>query len=233
MTKAGRIERALRERVAAALPHDPVPSEAALCEEFEVSRMTARGVLQRLVADGLVYRQVGRGSFVAPPAVVRRADALVRFSAEMRRQGRRPSSRVLSAGLRPARGAEAARLGVGAGEDVVAVERLRLADDVPVALERAVFPGRLQGLLDADLARESLHEVLGRLGRAPARGHATVAARAADETEWRLLDLAAGAALLVESRVIVDRDGQAVEFTESRYAGERYGLLVAFTVEEQ
>ncbi|MEV8512309.1 GntR family transcriptional regulator [Dactylosporangium sp. NPDC051484] len=229
--KYHQIEQALRVRVAAARPHDPVPSEAELCDEFGVSRMTARAALQRLAADGLVYRRVGRGTFVAPPVTQRRADMLVRFSAEMRRRGRRPSSRLLGAEVRPASPDEAARLALRPGADVVAVSRLRLADDVPVAIERAVFPGDLRGLLDADLARDSLHETLVRLGRAPANGHASLDAHPATEDDCRLLDLPPGSALLVERRLILDRDDHPLELTESRYAGARYGLQVAFSVD--
>ncbi|GAA4257675.1 GntR family transcriptional regulator [Dactylosporangium darangshiense] len=233
--KYHQIEQALRVRIAGARAHDAVASEAQLCEEFGVSRMTARAALQRLVADGLVYRRVGRGTFVAPPAPPRRADMLVRFSAEMRRQGRRPSSRLLGAEVRPAGEVEAAQLELGKGQtEVVAVSRLRLADGVPVAIEHAVFPGELRALLHAELdgpAARSLHEALVRLGREPSRGHATLDARAASAEEALLLEVPVGAALLVERRLILDRGDRPVELTESRYVGARYGLQVAFTVD--
>jgi GntR family transcriptional regulator len=226
-----RIEQALRARIARLRPHDPLPSEAGLSREFGVSRMTARAAMTQVVNDGLAYREAGRGTFVAVPATARRADSLMRFSDEMRRQGRRPSSRLISAGLRPATAGESARLRVGGAARVVSIDRVRCADEQPIAIERALFPGDLAALLDADFEGGSLHEAVAALGRTPARGTASLAARNADRADARLLGVTAGAALLVEQRLILDQRGEPLELTESRYAGERYSLDVAFDVE--
>ncbi|HLQ49522.1 MAG TPA: GntR family transcriptional regulator, partial [Candidatus Dormibacteraeota bacterium] len=84
------IEQSLRERIASLRPGERLPSDADLCAEFGVSRMTARNAMEQLAADGLIIREPGRGSFVAERPAHRRANRLMTFTQEMRRAGRNP-----------------------------------------------------------------------------------------------------------------------------------------------
>ncbi|GLY07119.1 MULTISPECIES: GntR family transcriptional regulator [Actinoplanes] len=224
-----RIEQALRARIAQSRPHDPLPSEPELAREHGVSRMTARAAVTQLVNDGLAYRAPGRGTFVAVPTGPRRADNLVRLSEEIRKQGKHPWSRVVLAELRPPTTVEATRLRLRTG-DVIAIHRVRHADEEPIAFERAIYPGTVPALLDADLTG-SVHEALVALGHTPVRGTATLTAQSATEEDAGLLQVTPGSALLVEERLILDQDGRPLELSESRYAGDRYRLDVAFGVE--
>ena len=223
------IEQALRARIADLEPHAPLPSDAQLCEEFGVSRMTARGAVQRLVHEGLVYRVPGRGTFVAPSRANRTASHILSFSDEMRRRGRQPSSRVLQKRRRAATAAERGRL---AADEVIVLRRVRLADGEPVAVETAVFPAmRVAAVLDANVEGASLFTTLVEAGLVPTAGRASLAAEAATAEDARLLRVKRGAPLLVERRLIRDQQGAPLEWTESRYVGARYGLDVHFDVE--
>jgi GntR family transcriptional regulator len=226
------IEQSLRARIAGLGPDEPLPSDAMLVEEFGVSRMTARNAVQRLVQEGLVYRVPGRGTFVARAPAHRQAGKVLSFSDEMRRRGRVPRSRVLDRTTREPTFPEAQALQLGGRSRVVVVKRVRLADDEPVALEVAVLPDAVADVvLTAELEHESLHAALIRAGRVPTSGQAPLRAEPAAGGVAQLLDVRAGAALLVERRVIFDSRNRPLERTETRYVADRYGLDVTFEVE--
>lgn len=222
------IEQSLRALIASARPSDPLPSESDLCARFGVSRMTARHAMQRLVQDGLIYRVAGRGTFVAMPHVHRQANTLTSFTAEMERRGKQPRSDVLEADLKEPTAEDRASLQLRTGQQVVVVTRIRLADDVAIAHERAAFPPRWSELLDSDLAGGSLHMTLLGLGVVPTRGRATLSSTAATPDDAERLGIEPHAPLLVERRLIRDQHDDPLEYTESRYAAERYMLEVSF-----
>ena len=236
------IEQALRARVAGLRPGDIIPSDAELCEEFGVSRQTARNAMAKLQQEGLVQRLPGRGTFVAERPIHRQAGSLISFSDEMRRRGRRPSSRVLRSRVRAATDDEASQLGVGgapptgrglsaAGGGVFELVRLRLADAEPIAIEASAFPADLaEALGAADLETGSLFDALVAAGHVPTAGRAELRAGAAIAGDAPL-DVAVGAPLLIERRLIFDQAGRPLELTESRYAADRYSLEVSFDVE--
>ena len=226
------IELSLRSRIATMPLGARMPSDAELCAEFGVSRMTARNAMQRLADDGLIAREPGRGSFVAEPPTHRHANRLMTFSQEMLRTGRVPSSRVLTRVIRPSTPEEAAELGIPQRQPIVHLRRLRLADGEPIALESAVLIGACaRDVMAADLVRGSLHEILRRAGIQLRRGTATIRADGARGEDARLLDVRIGDPLLVERRVIVDGAGRGVEATESRYIADRYALVVRFDID--
>ena len=227
------IEAALRIRIARLRPGQRMPSDADLCAEFGVSRMTARHAMSQLADEGLVRRDPGRGTFVAEPPTHRRANFLMTFSHEMRRQGRVPSSRIVERRVRPPTDPERADLRTGRGAEVVELRRVRLADHEPVAVETAVLTARcIEAVMAADLETGSLHEALINDGWVPTRGSSTIGAEAASSDDAVLLGIRAGTPMLVERRLIYDQRGRPIERTESRYAADRYGLNVGFSVED-
>lgn len=225
------IEQSLRSRISSLKAHDSLPSEAELCIEFNVSRMTARAAIQKLVQDGLVYRESGRGTFVAPPIVDRQLSNLRGFSAEMTARGLTPSSTVLASSLTDATLSQAEALGVEIGAQVVMIRRVRRADTEPLVLDTATLTSAAASVLHEDLESGSLHRALVAENIVPTSGTSEITAELATADDSTHLHVAIGSPLLVERRLIRDQENQPMEWTESRYVPSRYNITAQFTVE--
>lgn len=203
---------------------DPIPSERILCEQFGVSRMTVRQAVDALVVEGLLVREQGRGTFVAPIKV----DLEVRLSSfdeEMQRRGMTPSSKVLASEVVDAAPDVADALELLPGERVFSLYRVRLADGEPMAVEQSWLPMRLvPGLLDEGVP-ESLYAELRRRGLEPDWGEDVVAAAEADGEDAALLGIEPGRAVLRLTRRTFA--GQvATVYSRSVYRADRYVLWV-------
>lgn len=221
------IVRELRSRIDELDDGARVPSEPQLAAEFGVSRMTARAALTALERDGLLDRIPGRGSFVRKSPTTRRVAQLLSFHDQAIAAGKTPGSRILAAERRTPTAEEARALSGPA--EVIAITRVRLMDETPIAVEEAAFIPELAELLNADLAHDSAHDTIRRLGFTPANGHAVLGAREAGD-HARHLGVTPHTALLTESRTVFDADGRALEHTMSSYVPTRYTLDVDFTI---
>jgi GntR family transcriptional regulator len=212
----------LRRLVAAGRTGDRLPSDAELCARFGVSRMTARQAVQLLATEHLLVRRRGDGTFIASRTAARTLGSPLSFTESMRRRGLRASSRLLWSGWADPTDDDGVALGLRAGDRVIRLERLRLADDRPMAIERAAIAPSLAAVLADDLEHGSLHAAFERFGRYPTQAEARVSARRATPIERRALDLGPAGVVLVERRIICDQDGRPLEHTETVYAAERY-----------
>jgi DNA-binding GntR family transcriptional regulator len=210
-------------------PGDRLPPEKDLAAWFGVSRMTLRHALGELVRRGLVTRAVGRtgGTFVAQPKLEQDLTTLAGFSEQLRRAGTVAGARVLTAAERPAGPAAAAALGLGEGDGVYEVRRIRLADGRPVVLERSLFPAfRFPGMLACRLDG-SLYELLEvRYGQRPHRARESLEPVTAGVREAEALDVAEGAPLMLVERTAYARTGEPLEFARDLFRGDRTRVVV-------
>jgi GntR family transcriptional regulator len=223
------IGEALAAEVSLMQPGDRLPKERELAERFSVSRMTIRQALSLLTEQGRVYSVRGHGTYVAEPHVAKDA-TLASFTEDMIARGFTPGSRLLSAEEVPAPPEIARALELPAGAPTFRIERLRLADDMPMCLETVHLPVRLfPRLLDADLTG-SLYSVLGtRFRTTVARAEQTFTATRLTRRQSDLLGVSAGSAALVMRRISVDTRGRLVEHGESIYRNDRYEFRLGIT----
>lgn len=216
------IARYLRSLVADGRPGDRLPSDAELCAQFSVSRMTARHAVDVLAKENLLVRKRGRGTFVAARRVPRLLGSPLSFTESMRRRGLEATSRVLTRVFETPSADDVAALGIEPAAAVLVLERLRLAEGVPMAIERAVIHPEVAPLLPDDTRMPSLHQAFEHLGHVPMRALATVSARPVTAREARFLELPRSGVVLCERRIIEDQHGLPLEHTETRYAAARY-----------
>ncbi len=136
----GQALRAILEELVEGLPPGTaLPSERELAERYGLARMTVRNEIERLTAEGSVYRLHGRGTFVAEPRIAQ-AGALTSFTEDMLARGHVPGSTVTSTEVIEADGFLAAALEVKTGDSCFQLDRVRTADGRPMAIERVYLP---------------------------------------------------------------------------------------------
>lgn len=113
-----------------------IPSEAELCEKYSVSRTTIIAALQMLQTDSFIYRKQGKGTFVSEPKISRDlSSSKNRFFGMMESdKDINPSTQILQIRTELIDSTNASILGVAPNEKIVFLKRLRLIDDVPVAI---------------------------------------------------------------------------------------------------
>lgn len=207
-------------------PGDLIPSEVELIEQYQVSRITVRQVLEMLVNEGLIYRQRGRGTFVAYPKIEQALVRIVSFSEDMLQRGCVPSTKTLSSGLVPAPKEIAEKLSLTKGEQLVRLERLRLADGEPMSIEVSFWVHRFYpGILDLDFTSQSLRELMdNNYGIRWLRAKQVIRAINAPGEIAEQLEIKTHSALLYVERISYSQEEIPIEFLRIYHRGDRYSF---------
>jgi GntR family transcriptional regulator len=218
------LQRALRRAIDRRLlgPDDALPSERDLATDFAVSRITVRKALDGLVADGLLVRRQGSGNFVSA-RVDKNFAMLTSFSEDMRARGRTPRSVWLKRAAGTVTPEEALALRMSPGTPVFRFNRIRFADDAPMAVEFATIVATALPSLESVGA--SLYEALERAGHRPVRALQRLRAVLLTGEQAELLKANVGDAGLLVERLGSLPDGRAIEFSQSYYRGDTYDFV--------
>ncbi|EKF18691.1 GntR family transcriptional regulator [Nitratireductor pacificus] len=213
------------------VPGEALPSERTIAETTALSRVTVRRGIDLLVREGVVRQRRGSGTYVSTP--VERFEqplaAITSFSEDMISYGRQPATRWLAREFASPSAREAMTLGLSPGDRVARLHRLRLADDLPLAVELAIVPARLFSSLET--LGDSLYEALAAAGARPHKALQRMHACALPEFEAALLKAEPGEPALYLERVSRTGDGAIVEFTRSHYKGDRFDFVAELNLE--
>ena len=206
-------------------PDSILPPSKLLCERFGITRMTLRQAYAVLDREGLLDAQRGRGTFVRRPRIERPLSQMIGFSEEMLARGKKPSSKVLT--FEKSDPTETARQFLGQGP-IFRIERLRLADGVPMAIEEVEIPQPLcVGLERFDFGTQSLYRVLDLVYRLQFdRCEQVVAASIPDRRQRALLEIGPKVALLNVTRQSFTKSDQPATYGVTHYRGDLYTAAV-------
>src|ERR1017187_193022 len=217
------------------VPHTAIPSEPELVSTYAVSRATVRQALTELVHEGLLYRLHGKGTFVCEPRVqqTQKQSTLTSLSDELRRRGKRASGLLIKSEL--VRGSEFIRqqLRLIDSEQAVRLERLRLADGMPIAYEIDYLPyPRAARVYERarEVAEGSLYTLMSTEGLSPYIAEQLLKGDRASVAEAELLRVEPNEPGIRFTATIFDSTGAPVAYTESFYVSARYEFQVTLRV---
>lgn len=203
-----------------------IPSERELTEMFDVSRMTVRQSITNLVTMGMLYREKGRGTFVATQKVEQPLNGLTSFTEDMLSRGMEPSAKLISFKRVVAEADIAKALQLVKGEQVFVVKRIRYADQKPMAIERSYLPVKIVPELDLDIVEGSLYSFIEHQKKLKiSYALQSMEATLVNKEDAEFLHIGVPAAVIVIERVSFLTDEMPFEIVRSTYRADRYKFI--------
>jgi DNA-binding GntR family transcriptional regulator len=192
-----------------------LPSEADLCDQYNVSRITLREAVQGLVQEGYVVRRQGSGTYVTRrPKLQNSLDVNFSYTEYLEHAGIRAGKKLLNATVVEADDETAEALGIEPGSGVVEVRRLRTADATPAVYSIDALPADIVSLTgDRKALRGSLYRLLAEKSHPVDHGESIVTPAVADRELARLLDVEKGTLLQHLRQIDYDTGDRAVMYS--------------------
>ena len=206
-------------------PGEKLPSERELQSRLGISRATIRKALNDLASSGLIYTRSGKGTYVARLRIASSLIPRVSFSENMRRLGHIPSTKLLEMVVQPAFGMIADQLHIPQGAQIIRIKRLRLADNIPLGIQKTHLPYDLCfELLNKDFNRASIFDCLVELGLNPYSASQTVKASLPSKEEQKLLAIQARDPVMRINWSTFLESGKPIEAAYQTYRGDEYQI---------
>jgi GntR family transcriptional regulator len=202
-----------------------IPTESKLMQAYGVGRETVRRAVLRLVNEGYLYRQRGKGTFVCRKRPEDGLEQLISFTSEMLARGCRPGTKVLEWKVCKPDHEAANILNCAARNEIVFIKRLRTANDLAVAVEESYLRNDIFGDLDPKKLSGSFYDYLVYdKGIKPGRIMQEISSGLADEDTAKLLDVNPGHPVLQLTRLMYTTNGTPFFWMTFRYRGDIYTI---------
>ncbi|MDC3418569.1 GntR family transcriptional regulator [Aquibacillus salsiterrae] len=208
-------------------PGDGLPSEREYADEYAISRMTVRQAIINLVNDRYLYRVKGKGTFVTEQKFEQNLKGLTSFTEDMKARGMKASSKLLNFEIIPANLKLAKQLNIKEHGPVYEIKRIRLAEEIPMALERTYISANLVQGLTKTIVQDSLYKYAEEnLQLKIAGGQQIIEATIANKEEVRLLEVPENSPVMIMQRTSRLADNRVFEVVKSTYRADRYKFMI-------
>jgi len=206
-----------------------IPSEEDLAKIYNVCRMTVRHGLSELLAESVLYKQHGVGTFVSHSRIEANSTRLTSFSGNANEQGIVSRSRLLGIETLMAEGPVKEALTLQDDTFVICIKRLRTADKQPVSIQHSYMPEAFcpPNCTNYDWSTQSHYDLLETNGRSPKRAIETISAVIASVEHAKLLELNKGDPLINIERITYDSSNRPMEFVRTWNRPDRYKCTIS------
>ena len=214
-------------------PGDVIPTEAEFSELFGISRTTIRQAIGELVMEGYLYRIKSKGTFVAQPKIRQAFVSRIQASHELvREQNMVPKTKVLMLRKEKASREAAEALQMQESAQVAKMVRLRYVDEEPILISESYLPLPLcKAVLEMNMEHCGLYEFLNKAAETQAvRSVRSLTAIAAGKYEAEMMQIEKGAPIQMTKSVSYNARGIPVEFTVSKFRGDRNEFIVELNI---
>jgi GntR family transcriptional regulator len=204
-------------------PGSRLPNESELVEKYAVSRTTIRQTIQNLIRRGLVEIRRGKGTFVLEPKITQELTELRGFVEDMSALGHRPSARLLNKQIVASSEAVARHLALAAGTKVVRIQRVRLANGVPISFDETYLPREIgEKVIENNLETEPIFSLLEEKYNMPLiEAEYRLEAVSADSTVARALGIRTGSPIFLIERTSFCEGQRPVDYERLYYRGDQ------------
>lgn len=231
ITKHRQIIEALSEEIVEERlkPHDRLPSEKELCDQWQTSRSTVRKAMDQLADRGMIFRVPGKGSFVAFPKIVHQASHILSFAEKMKAQGLAVETKLIQKKIVEPSTEIATALKLPKSSRALQIQRLRIVKGEPMVLQTAFMPANLcQNLMQEDLESKSLNHLLKEQCHIRlSRSEIWIEAPIVSPTERKYLGNPRVPLFLAVVGLTYDQHDKPVRFSRGVFRGDRVRLKIS------
>ncbi len=203
-------------------PGSKMLPERKLCKLYDVSRTTLRQAINSLAIEGYVYSVKGSGNFIAEKRIVKKENKLTSFTEDIKSKGFLPKTNIVSFEKMLPTEIIADRLKISKKEPIFRLERIRMANDVPVLYEVAYRPVKFSPDLKREDLGSSLFQKLEDENIKISYSEQTIEAVLSIDKTSKLLNIPKNSPLLVIKSKLYLEDDTLFEYSRNYYRADMY-----------